>query len=154
MPRRPAAKPAEAEVEETEEIDLTTYVDKEVTPVAQAYTEWLSDRTGYNADERTVALAMALRRKFQHDEESRERIAEIREEREAARPKRAPKEEESDEEETPAAGAKATRARASRGSKVTSSSTTSKPAAARGAASRRGRGKAAATASEGAEAPF
>lgn len=161
MPRRAAAQTQEVEEVEESEVDLTKYADKEITPVAQAFTEWITDNTGYEADERTVALAMALRRKFQHDDASRERIAEIREERgvesaaeEKAAPARrgrkpaaAPAEEAEEGEETPAATPKATRARASRGTAkgTTSSSSTSKPA------SRRGRGAAAAS---GAEAPF
>jgi hypothetical protein len=101
MPRRAAAAQAEPETEETEELDLTVYATKPVTVVAEAYTEWIEQETGYKADERTVYLAMSLRRKFQHDQGSRDRIAELREERNAAKPAKDAAEPEEGEEDAP-----------------------------------------------------
>lgn len=147
-PRKSAA--AVEEPEETEELDLTVYKDKEITPTAQAFTEWIEDETGYAPDERSVYLAMSLRRKFQHDAATRTRIAEIREERKPAKA-------EPEEEKAPAAKRGAAKG-------VTSTSTTAKaPARGRGAKTAeaakptppaRSRGRKPAAAAASAEAPF
>lgn len=110
-PRKTAAV---EEPEETEELDLTVYADKEITPTAQAFTEWIQDETGYEPDERSVYLAMSLRRKFQHDAATRTRIAELREERKPVKAAAEP------EEKAPAAKRGAAKG-------VTSTSTTAKP---------------------------
>lgn len=166
MPRKSAAAAA-AEVEEPEYADLSKAADKPITVTAQAFTEWIEEQTGYEADERSVSLAMSLRRSFQHDKTTRERIEDLREEREAAKPKAepapapakatrgrkakaAPETEDEDEaegepEEALAAPAKRTRAPRGKAAATSSSSATSRPA--------RGRGRAA-TKPAGAAAPF
>jgi len=149
MAPRARAQKAAPEPEEVEDdvLDLTVYADKVHTPTAQAYAEWIEEQTGYAPDEKSVYLAMSLRRKFQHDADTRTRIAEIRDER-----KPAPAE--------PAEPA-APKTRRGAAANVTSTSTTSKtPArgkattAAKPAAPARGRSRKPAQTAEAASAPF
>jgi hypothetical protein len=158
MPRRATAAPAEPEeTEETEELDLTAYATKPVTVVAEAYTEWIEQETGYKADERTVYLAMSLRRKFQHDPDSRERIAELREERNAAKPAKEKATPEPEEGEEPAQ-AKPARSRSKAAApKPTPPATrrgAARPTAAAGTASRATTGRTRSKTAAGAAAPF
>jgi hypothetical protein len=126
MPPRKAAV-AEPEEAEGTETDLTVYAEKQVTPVAQALTEWLIDETGYEVDERSVYLTMALRRRSRLDPGIQDRVEEIREERkaaaEAAKPPKPVKAAAEESEEAPAAKPRRARATA-----TTSTSSTAKPA--------------------------
>jgi hypothetical protein len=150
-----AAATAEPEIEETEStFDPAVYADKPVTPAAQAFAEWLYDQTGHGgepgteeheAHARSVYMAMGLRRKFQADEDTRTRIAEIREERaEALKEAKAAKAaasvpaegEEGEEGEAPA---KPKRTRASKASTPASTGAATKPAAAKPAGGTTGR---------------
>lgn len=167
MPRKRAAAPVqEVEVEETS--DLSAAVDKPITVTAQAFVEWIEDNTGYEADARSVQLAMSLRRKFQHDEASRERVAELREERAATKPEpetapakatrrgkaavaAVPDEPEDETEaEVEEAPAPKPRSRAARGAAKATASTSSTSRPTRGA----GRGTRSASKPASAAAPF
>lgn len=74
---------------------LAAYATKPLTPTIQEYVAWLKAETGYDVDPQSVALASALRGKFQKSEgnqarltQAKERVAQEREARAARRAER------------------------------------------------------------------
>lgn len=100
------------------EAPLARYLEAPITIVQAGFTEWLRKQTGYaEIDERSVALATALRHEFQRSEDNQSRLAARRaeiekeqQEREARRQEKAAKAAEpkpAKEKAAPAAAAKA-----------------------------------------------
>lgn len=75
---------------------LAAYATKTLTPVIQDYVAWLKAETGYDVDPQSVALASALRGRFQKSAGNQARMAkraaEIVAEREAREARRAERE--------------------------------------------------------------
>lgn len=98
------------EVEESDEVDYTTYADKPATDLQERFAEWITDKTEYDpsaaktkqaAFEDGVRLSVFLRIPFQKSPENQEARAE-----KAAEPKAAKKAKEAQAEETPVAAKK------------------------------------------------
>lgn len=109
---KPAAKAAEPPM-------YANYAEKDPTPLQEAFAAWLVDKTGYEVDEKSVQLAVALRMTFQRSPENQEDLEARRstaEEKAEARAARAAEREEkaAAREEAPAkvAPAKKTTAKA------------------------------------------
>jgi len=63
--------------------DYSVYKDKPVTATMAHATEWLSEKTGYQLDERSVAIAVTLYHDFQASPENRQAKADRKAAREA-----------------------------------------------------------------------
>lgn len=57
---------------------LAEYATKALTPTMQDYVAWLKAETGYDVDPHTVAIASALRTRFQKSEGNQARLAEAK----------------------------------------------------------------------------
>lgn len=67
------------------EYPLAHLVEKDITPKMQTFADWLRDQTGYDVDDRSVALAGTQRMLFQKSEENQEALAKQRAASEAAK---------------------------------------------------------------------
>lgn len=78
---------AAAETVEDEAVDLTSYLEKEITPTVNDYIDFLNDELGEDAgvDPRSVYYAITLYKFFQGSDFSRERKEARRKERDAAK---------------------------------------------------------------------
>lgn len=79
MPPRTKRKVVEEPTPEpTEEdgFDYGKYLEKEPTPTQELACEWMSERTGYDLDPKTVQITLSLYGRFQKSEENREHLAE------------------------------------------------------------------------------
>lgn len=65
--------------------EYASYMDKEPSALHQRNAQWIKDNVGYDADVKTIQLALTLNSKFQKSDFNRDGAAAEKAEREAAR---------------------------------------------------------------------